>query len=116
MNKYLIHIHLQPRSSEDIKQFGIALTQVLQQQAEAVQFAYSTPDKFQLGYFVQSSKPAGAIRTAIDGNQSVTIDPRNPRRPINTGFRNGDSLFVIELGKDISENGFNVLKTWVNRH
>lgn len=113
MKNYLIHIQLTPRNSGEIKQFGLALQQILQSQANAHQHAYSTPDKFLSGYFVQSNRTANQLRMAIDGNQPIKT---GQKLSLSTGFTHNDSLFVIELGDDISENGFNTIKTWLNRH
>ncbi|WP_426994476.1 hypothetical protein [Methylomonas sp. CM2] len=112
MKIHLIHIQLMPRQRQDIERFGIALAQILNTLSTNHQLAYATPDKHLLGYFVQSEKTANQIRMAIDGNHSPNTNSK-PMMP--TGFANGDKILVIELAADVSENGFNVAKTWLNR-
>ncbi|MBT9098416.1 hypothetical protein KFZ76_11930 [Methylovulum psychrotolerans] len=110
MKNYLIHIQLQPRTKQELAAIGEAINIALEQNAIAHKMAYSTTDKHQFGYLAQSEKTANALRMAIDGNS-----PLPTQKTINTGFCNGDKILVMELGTDISENGYNVAKTWLNR-
>jgi len=109
MKNYLIHIQLQlqERTSQENTQIGSLIKSVIEQHTESHTNAYISGD--QIGYLVRSEKTANFLRMAIDGNSPVQ------KTAINTGFRHGDRVMVVELGTDISENGYSVAKTWLNR-
>jgi hypothetical protein len=113
-NNYLIHI----RFAGDIlrcRQASEKAWQTVKKLSnDQCTTAYTTEKLDILGIIANCDKPAAYIRAAIDGSSSIDSTLRNRQQM--TGLENGDTILVIELGRDISEKGYNTLPGWLKNH
>ena len=116
MKKYLIHITLAGKDIARNREMAAKITaKVKTLSAGQHKLLYCSADCACFGWFAASAKPAHHIRTAIDGNNLVD-DNHRPRNPQDlTGLENGDKVMVVELGEDMSENGFSAFLPFLRK-
>jgi len=122
-NIYLIHIRFggdQPlieRISESVTLIKAALSKISENNFK---LAYSSKGSDTIGFLVKTRLDAGPVLGQLQNPgksewymSRKEIDAAQNAPPTPSPLRAGDTVMVFKIGDDFSENGFGVVRSWL---
>ena len=103
---YLVHIRLAQSDAATIRSRAPLLRSAIEAMSNQMISAYASADAGTFGFLVTSDLGAYAIRRNLQNDGQVLSD---------TGFRNGDSALVLEIGEHSSQHGFSQAQHFVEK-
>ena len=103
---YLVHIRLDRSDASTIRARAPLLRAAVEALSNHMIPAYASADAGTFGFLVTSDHGAYTIRGNLQNDGQVLGD---------TGFRNGDSVLVLEIGEHVSQLGFSQAQHFVDK-